>query len=373
VPPPAAALSPPPLTRPAPPPPSPSPAAVQPSPSPAAVKPPPTPAPTPAVAAVPPPPPPDPWVQHRARLEGAGASTGLGGALALLLDVKTPKDRQTLADFERFFATLPEHSALAVGVRDGYLRLRWQWRANDAEAASQSALKRCTELTGKPCGLTVVDGAFRKAGLLEAARQLGAIDVAIVRGALLNTVTTDLAGWRERTASPPSAPAATAPASSAYATPAAAPPAAAPPPPPTSASDWAQAQTRLRASPAPRSLAAALGLLLQPQSEEETAVLARFDSSLRSLRWSSALAIGERGGTLVFGYAHSEVKAAWAADRALGACSNVGGQGCSVVWTNGDLRVSELATLAGRLEGHSQATARRQFIELLRSRLARGL
>ncbi len=329
------------------------------------------------VAQPPPPPaaPARPWIAARERLDNAPAAAGLAGALRALLDVQDAKGRQTLADFERFVNALPEHSALAFGVRDGQLRMRWQFRAGSGAVAAEMALRRCAEAAGRPCALVSSDADFRKPALQEVARQFGMADVASVRMAFVQTLASSLHGWRESIAAPPPAAASGAPAP--YAAAPSPAPASSPAPaaaaPARAASDWAGAQARLRGGEAPRALGGALAVLLQAQAEEEVDTLNRFDSAVRRLRYSSAVAMGERGGSIVFGYAHGESRGNWAEERAVAACSGIGAQGCTVVWVNGSTRAAELAALAGRLESHSQSSVRHRFVELLRVRLSKGL
>lgn len=343
--------------------------AVAPSPSPA---PPPTPAAPPAEA--------DAWQRQRERVEAARGVQSLGESLRVLLDVNSADGRRLLVELDQLVAGLPPHSAFAIGVRDGQMRWRFQWALADAATAARTALQRCNDDGRGACTVVHQDGQFRKADFLESVRALGPKDVPTVRAATLRTLSANLATWRERVAVPTPAPTpTTAPAAAPPAAPATvapAPPYAAPTAPPASAAapgDWAtKAQAELRASPGPRSLAAALAVLLGAQNEADLDVLRRYESAVKRLRWSAALAMGERGGVIVYGYAHGESREAYARERALAVCGGVASAPCMVVYANGDVRNADLATLAQQLAGRPQSAVRRAFIESANRTLARG-
>jgi hypothetical protein len=365
----------------------------------------PAPAPAPAAAI-------DPWRIQRDRVEAARGPLTLGQAMRLLLDVQKPDAREKLAEFDRMLASLPPHSALALGVRDGHLRWRFQWRAADGATAAELALARCNEGGREPCRVVFQDGVFRKPAFLDATRGLGARDLETVRGTAVDSIAKNLPTWRERiAAAPPAAAPATAPAPAPVQAPtpsptptptptpaptpspvpvapppvapapppvvAAAPPAPAPAPAPAAAAelsaDWAQAQAALRASPGPRSLADALVVMLGVQAEADLDVIRRFDSAVRRLRWNAALAMGERNGVIVFSYAFGEAREAWARERALAACASNAGSACVVVFSNGSVRNADLATVLQRVGARPQAAVRRAFVESANRTLARGL
>jgi len=384
----------------------------------------------PAPPATPAPKPADPWQVQRSRVETARAPQTTGQAMRLLLDVKGADERDLLADFDRMLADLPAHSALAFGVRDGQLRWRTQSKAADGAAAARLALQRCNDKLPAPCRVVWRDGEFGTSAFLEATSTLGALDVATVRSLALRAVAGELKTWREQlAAATPGAPAPPAPAPKPTAapvppygtvpTPAPAPAAPAPAPvvrastappsqpsaasaplpstppgtgsapapvvaaatprppaaeaPAPSVGDWQRAQSALRASPGPSSLADALIVMLGAQTEADVEALRRFGSAMKRLRWISALAMGEsRNGVIAYGYSSNQPKESWAQERALQECARATNSPCAVVFVNGDARNTELAALAGKLASRSQASVRHAFIESTKQTLARG-
>ena len=360
-------------------------------------------APAPPAAATAPPPsakPPDPWQAARSRLDAASLLSP-GHAMRLLLDVRSADERELLADFDRMLAAATPHSAVAFGVRDGQLRWRTQSKAADAGTASRLALQRCNEGLATPCRVVLRDGEFSGSAFVEATAALGEVDVPTVRSVALRSVATNVKAWREQQAAAASAaaaaqplPAATAPRPAAPTAPAygaaPAPQAATTAAPGTQGpaavasqkpmaetanpnNEWTRAQSALRASPGPASLADSLIVLLGAQSDSDIDTLRRFGSAMKRLRWISALAMGEsRSGLIAYGYASGSSKESWAQEGALEACARSTSVPCTVVFLNGDVRNAELAALAGKLSSRSQATVRRAFVESAKQTLARG-
>ncbi|HEY6510486.1 MAG TPA: serine/threonine-protein kinase [Burkholderiaceae bacterium] len=376
----------------------------------------------------------DAWQVQRSRVEAARGTLSLGQALRLLLDVSEAGERQQLAEFERLLAALPPHSALALGTRDGLLRWRFHAGAADRAAAARQALQRCGGGQDLACRVVMQGTAFRTDSFLEATRALGQVGVASVRRAALRAVAGDLPALREQVAAaqpvqlpavaaapspapspapkPATTPAATpapaygtttapalpttatarAPATATAAPPSPAPttePAAPAPAPATTAtasprppatdaavsasSEWAQAQSVLRASPGPGSLSDALIVLLGAQADAEVESIRRFAAWARRLRWSSALAMGaNRNGVIAYSAAAGQPRDSWAQERALELCGRSSATPCAVVFASGDVRNAELAALAARLSARPQAAVRRAFIESANRTLAQG-
>jgi hypothetical protein len=139
------------------------------------------------------------------------------------------------------------------------------------------------------------------------------------------------------------------------------------------AADWARAQAALRASPGPKSLAAGLVAMLGVQAESDLDAMRRFEAAVKRLRWNAALAMGERNGSIVYTYAFGESKESWARERAIATCAGLTSSPCVVVFSNGDVRNADLASVASRLAARPQASVRRAFVESVNRTLARGL
>ncbi|MBI5255423.1 MAG: hypothetical protein HY855_02910, partial [Burkholderiales bacterium] len=165
------------------------------------------------------------------------------------------------------------------------------------------------------------------------------------------------------TASTGPAPAAPAPATAAA--PEAVRPAAASP-------DWTtQALRQLGAEPQ-ATFARAMALLLNVSNPDELAQLDRLQTGFKRMRWYSAVAMGEKNGRLVLGWAHSERLSTWAHERALGDCNRAASTPCVLALTDGSFRNAALQELAPRLATQSQAAVRDAFMRNVQRMLRAG-
>lgn len=392
------------VAKPSPPPPAPAaappPVAVKPSPPPPAPVPVPVPAPAPPVAA----PAAGEWGPRLARLEGPRAPASLGAALVALLEPMNADERALMTEFETQFKLRPAIGVLVMGVGpDGAFRWTWQTRAAVAERGAEAARRRCAELPASGCNVVLVNGEFRRDGLLAVARELGPLPAAAVRSRLLRGMQRSLGEWKAAdlaeaasrpgsvvAASPvPPAPA-PSPVPAPYPTapsppvppPPAVPPAAprtaeaaypraAEPPADSSRGDWPQSISRLQ-SDGSGSLAGGLAALLRVTSPEDLAQLDRLQDAFKRMRWNSAVAMGERSGHLVIGAASGERRSEWAQERALADCARPGSPPCVIVMTDGSFNRSALLSVAGRLGQRPQPQVREQFMRAVQRQLQAG-
>lgn len=342
----------------------------------AAPKPAPTPAPKPPATAeakpVPAPPTPPPaapaealagdfaaqWAERVAKLEAERPNT-VADALGTLLDVRNPTDQRVLADLDRALAKMQPHHALVVGVADGHLLPFLHAGAPLPAGAAQQAMRRCSN-QASPCGVIAIDGEVRRRGLLEVARSLGSRSVAAVRESALRVVSQRLQTMARN-------PGAAGPGEAAAPDTVAAAPPGLPPLRPGQA-EWGDAITRLQSGTS--SLAEALGSLLQPLSGSDQESFARLEAAMKRLPWKSAMAIGERNGLLVFGYAHSARNEEWAQESAMANCARVSQGPCAVVMRDGRYVQGSLLSIAQRLGARRPPVVREAFVASVQRTLA---
>ncbi|WP_217283549.1 serine/threonine-protein kinase [Pseudaquabacterium terrae] len=368
--------------------PAPAPAPVEPAPAPPPVL---APAP-PAVAATPAPPAADPslasapapisaapsapaadfsadWRSRIARLEAVRTTLAPSAALALLLDANSNDERRIGNDLDTMLKSRAPNSAFALGVADGHLRFNWQVARPTPAAAQDAALKRCRELAGPAggCATVVLNGELRRDSLLEVARLLGPQNVPTVRGRFLRTLDRALADQRAK--DPPQVVAAPEPTR-----PAPAPTAPARPEPAARpANEWADAIAQLRANESRLNLGNAFELLLQARDPADVERLAQLNRAFKQLRWKSAMAVGERGGVISFGFGSNERVGSWAEERALADCRSGSNAPCVIVGVDGNLRPGAFIEFAGRLSGRSQTQVREAFVRDVQRALQAGI
>lgn len=298
------------------------------------------------------------WQARRDLLQTHRARLALPAALALLLDLKREEDQQKVLAIESYVRQQGPHMAAVLGVVNGHLAFAWR-SGTAVEQAREAAMGRCRELRASGCAVVMADGELRKAALVEVAGGLGTQSVADVRSVFMRSVSAALdraaaaqAAATSKPAPPPSAIEKPPPAVPE------APRVAIAPAVSTSASEWAEAQAALRAGAGRAGLASALSTLLAVRRNDEREVLDRFEKMIKRLPWQSALAMGERNGHVVYGWAQREVRVEWAADAAINACARVGSSNCAVVMADGKVNEAGILALAGRLGARQQEVTR---------------
>jgi predicted Ser/Thr protein kinase len=361
-----------------PPPPAPMP---EPAPMPPAPVPPPVaaaPEPAPPVAATPPAPAsaaesPNAaeWRRRVVRVQEARNPLALSAALGLLLDLPSPEDRRVAADIEAMLKSRPQHSALALAVLDGHLRYHWQSGLRSADAAQDAVLRRCRQLFGANagCAPVAVNGEFRREAFTGVAGLLSTQNVAAVRSRFLRGIDRAMADERAKEGPTPAEPVAAAPVPS----PTGATPPRPPPARPAAGNEWADAVAQLRAAEGSLTLARAFELLLQVKEPAEVERLGQLEAAVKRMRWKSAMALGERGGLIGYGFAREERIVKWAEERAVSECTASGSRQCTVVAVDGSLRPGAFIEFAGRLGGRSQAQVRETFLRELQRSLQSGI
>ena len=335
-----------------------------------------------AIAAAPPAPEPPPatpataaepphaadWRNRVARLQAARNPLGLAAALGLLLDLPSADDRRVAADLETLMKSRPPHSALAMAVSDGQLRFHWQTGRPSADRAADAALRRCRELFGSKagCAAVVVNGDFKRDAFTAVAGLLGTRNAATVRSRFLRTLDRAIAEQRAKDGPPPSEPVAAVPAGrdASVSRPAA---------PARPVNEWADSVAQLRSAEAGLTLARGFELLLQVKDAGEIERLQQLQSAVKRLRWKSAMAVGERGGLIGYGFAREERIVKWAEERAVAECAASGARGCTVVVIDGSLRPGAFIDFAGRLGSRSQAQVRETFLRDVQRSLQSGI
>jgi hypothetical protein len=181
-----------------------------------------------------------------------------------------------------------------------------------------------------------------------------------------------MAEQRTKDGPPPSEPIAAAPATPTGATPGGTsrPP---PPPPPRPVNEWADAVVQLRSAEGGLTLARGFELLLQVKDPGEVERLRQLQAAVKQLRWKSAMAIGERGGLIGYGFSREERLVQWAEERAIAECTASGARGCTVVVVDGNLRPAAFIDFASRLGGRGQAQVRETFLRELQRSLQSGI
>jgi tRNA A-37 threonylcarbamoyl transferase component Bud32 len=128
------------------------------------------------------------WPTARAKLRGPAAPQDLAGALAVLLQVDNPADQAVLARLQGFTRRQPWNSAVAMGIRNGFI----SWHASSGEKradwAREQALSRCAASAQPPCVVVAANGEPQLDAVRELAARLGARPQAEVREALLNNL-----------------------------------------------------------------------------------------------------------------------------------------------------------------------------------------
>jgi hypothetical protein len=114
------------------------------------------------------------WSSAVADLRRDSTLTSLANGLSTLLQVKGAEDARRLEQFEAMMTRLNWHTALAMGVRGGYIRYGYAYRQQRAEWAQDSALAACKNRTQQPCSVVLLNGKLDQAGLVEFASRLGA-------------------------------------------------------------------------------------------------------------------------------------------------------------------------------------------------------
>jgi predicted Ser/Thr protein kinase len=127
------------------------------------------------------------WPTARAKLRGPAAPQDLPGALAVLLQVDNPADLAVLARLHGFTRRQPWNSALAMGIRNGFISWHGSSGEKRAEWAREQALSRCAA-SAQPCVIVVANGEPQLDAVRELAARLGARPQAEVREALLNNL-----------------------------------------------------------------------------------------------------------------------------------------------------------------------------------------
>jgi tRNA A-37 threonylcarbamoyl transferase component Bud32 len=128
------------------------------------------------------------WPTARAKLRGPAAPQDLAGALAVLLQVDNPADQAVLARLQGFTRRQPWNSAVAMGIRNGFI----SWHASSGEKradwAREQALSRCAASAQPPCVVVATNGEPQLDAVRELAARLGTRPQAEVREALLNNL-----------------------------------------------------------------------------------------------------------------------------------------------------------------------------------------
>ena len=348
----------------------PSPLPPAPVPSPAAVAATPAPAPAASAPAAESPTAAD-WRNRVSRLQAARNPLGLAAALGLLLDLPTADDKRVAADLDTLMKSRPQHSALAMAVSDGQLRFHWQAGRPSADRAASDALRRCRELFGANagCAAVVVNGDFKRDAFTSVAGLLGTQNAATVRQRFVRTLDKALAEQRAKDGPSPAEAVANTPAAPANPkTATASSPAQAKP-----VNEWADAVAQLRAAEGGLTLARGFELLLQVKDAGEVERLQQLQSAVKRLRWKSAMAVGERGGLIAYGFSREERVVQWAEERAIAECAASGARNCTVVAVDGNLRPGAFIDFAGRLGGRGQAQVRETFLREVQRSLQSGI
>jgi serine/threonine protein kinase len=312
------------------------------------------------------------WRERTARLQAARNPLGLPAALGLLLDLPSADDRRVAADLDTLMKSRPPHSALAMAVSDGQLRFHWQSGRPSANGAADAAVRRCRELFGSKagCAAVVVNGDFKRDAFSSVAALLGAQNAATVRNRFLRTLDRAMAEQRAKDAPAPAEPVIATPAGRDTGTATAA---ASRPAPARPVNEWADAMAQLRAAEGSLTLARGFELLLQVKDAGEVERLQQLQSAVKRLRWKSAMAIGDRGGLIGYGFSREERIVQWAEERAVAECTATGARGCTVVMVDGNLRPGAFIEFAGRLGGRGQAQVRETFLRDVQRSLQSGI
>jgi hypothetical protein len=101
--------------------------------------------------------------------------------------------------------------------------------------------------------------------------------------------------------------------------------------------------------------------------------LQQLQSAVKRLRWKSAMAIGDRGGLIGYGFSREERIVQWAEERAVAECTATGARGCTVVMVDGNLRPAAFIEFASRLGGRGQAQVRETFLRDVQRSLQSGI
>jgi hypothetical protein len=311
------------------------------------------------------------WRNRVARLQAARNPLTLPAALGLLLDLPTADDKRVANDLETLMKSRPPHSVLAMAVSDGQLRYHWQTGKPSADRATADTLRRCRELFGANagCAAVVVNGEFKREAFTTVAGLLGTQNAATVRQRFLRPLDKAIAEQRAKDGPSPSEPVANTPATPANPKTAT----ASSPAPAKPVNEWADAVAQLRAAEGGLTLARGFELLLQVKDAGEVERLQQLQSAVKRLRWKSAMAVGERGGLIAYGFSREERVMQWAEERAIAECTATGARNCTVVMADGNLRPGAFIDFAGRLGGRGQAQVRETFLRELQRSLQSGI
>ena len=312
------------------------------------------------------------WRTQRGSLASVPGRINLTMALNTLLGIYRDADRQRVADLESVLRQSPPHTVLAMGVANGIIVFAPRTHQVQSQAIDL-AVARCQELRATGCAAVFVDGEFRRPAFNEAMSWLGSRSVADVRTSFLRilerapalarpipAVVPSMPAAQPRTAVPP--PGGVTGAETLPANPGnpinPARPAAAP-------REWPDAVAALRAAQGTLKLDRALSLLLGLRLDDDLDRVAKFTRAMRQAPWKSALALGERNGDLVWGWALREGQAQWAEDTALSNCGKAGGSHCVVVMTNGDFNESAFLSIAARMGAMRQQAVQESVMRRL--------
>ncbi len=314
------------------------------------------------------------WQQRRQLSAGRPPAT-LAEALIQLLDVRGAEQRQPILDLDNVLKQERPYVAFAMGVRDdGSLLHSWRTAASTGQAQT-AALDRCRGLNARSCRLVQIDGRFDKLALNEVAAALGQRSVSDTRRVFTYEIT-QTTSIRLATLKSQTAPGSTAAATPAARTDSAAASAAAPPGRATAdarpAAAWPAAQAALQRGRGQNALPVAMAALLSIDSDDDKQVLVRFEKLVQRLQWKSAMAIGEQGGLLHFGYAAGEGNDRFAADGALANCARSRSSNCAVVMSNGKFNDDAFIAVAAQLGSRPQAAVREFLLRNMRRSLESG-
>ena len=318
------------------------------------------------------------WQAASTRLAAAGRYIDVAGALTLLLDVRNAEQQKRLLAFDRQVNLLRPYSALALGTKDGWLSFSFRGDRPSVEQARQDALIGCRVQPDVSCRTVQRGASFDMAGFREVAAGLGQRSVAEVRTRFIASLDA------VRPITPPPAPMPTpspahsptpAPATPAAPTPAPTP-APIPVPPPASpvrpASAWPAAVATLQQQRGQQDFANALITLLQADTDNDRQVFIKFDRMMKRLPWKSAVAMGEEGGQLHYGYTGSDINETFAGERALANCNRSAARSCVVVMSNGKFNPEALIALAHKLGARPQSAVREALLRGMRQSLESG-
>lgn len=137
------------------------------------------------------------------------------------------------------------------------------------------------------------------------------------------------------------------------------------------AAAWPRIRALLEARRGRQSLRESLAVLLDASDPAESETIARFDSLLRRLPYSSALAMGSRDGLIGYGVATRRPNPQAAAEQALDSCRQRAAA-CVVVMTNGSLHEGAIETVSRQLGGRNPQAVREAALRAFRQTISSG-